>query len=63
MPKFYQVCPVDPVNGACPTVMEWVEVPITVSADVFQDIYFPAIVVVLLTAYGWKLLRRMFFNR
>jgi hypothetical protein len=61
--NFVQVCPTQPVNGSCPEPLVWVEVgsslPLTY-AEFAQLV--PALVGILLTAWGIKILLRLIFN-
>lgn len=61
--NWVQVCPVEIVNGACPESMVWREVASTLplTYDQFLTLV-PALVSVLLTAWGFKKLIKMFFK-
>lgn len=63
--RFVQVCPVTPIDGVCPEPLIWVEVASTIPltyAEFAQLV--PALVAVLLTAWGIKqLVMRLIFNK
>lgn len=61
--RFVQVCPTAPIDGVCPEPLIWVEVASTIPltyAEFAQLV--PALVGVLLTAWGIKQLVRQIFN-
>lgn len=62
--RYVQACPATPVDGVCPEPLIWVQtasaLPLTY-AEFVQMV--PALVAVLLFAWGIKFLMRMFFNR
>lgn len=61
--EYIVICPVEPVEKQCPVELEVVHNPLPVPLDyeTFQNEVLPSIIVVLLTCYGWKKLRKMVF--
>lgn len=61
--EYIVICPVEPVEKQCPVELEVVYNPLPVPLDyeTFQNEVLPSIIVVLLTCYGWKKLRKMVF--
>ena len=61
--SWVSVCPVDPINGACPEPMVWAKTAsVGLTAEQFLQIL-PSLVIILLGAWGTKTLLRMIFNR
>lgn len=66
MPANYEyivICPVEPVDKQCPVELEVVskQLPVPLDYETFQNEVLPSIIIVLLTCYGWKKLRKMVF--
>ncbi len=63
MASFVQVCPVEPINGACPEPQVWLEVASTLPLTYEQFLSMtPAFVAVLFTAWGFRKLLKMFIK-
>lgn len=61
--RYVQVCPTAPVNGVCPETLIWVEVASSLPLTYSQFLQMtPALVAVLLTAWGFKMLLKQIFN-
>lgn len=61
--RYVQVCPTEPVNGVCPEPLIWVEVASTLPLSYSEFIQIvPALVAVLLSAWGFKKLVKLVFN-
>lgn len=61
--SFVQVCPVEIINGSCPEPMIWREVASTLPLTYEQFLSItPYLVGVLLTAWGFKKLIKMFIR-
>jgi len=58
--KYIAVCPVEPVAQTCPVELEIIvyELPQPLTWQDFQTDVLPTLMIVMMTAWGWKKLRQ-----